>query len=159
MLGLSTFFFALAVATSASASLVSRDGGDSMKINVSGPTFNVSHGNAGLSASGVLNPFGQIGIGCGVSYDAASSGKDAQYGGGLNAGTPSYGLGGGFAISDKNMTVGFGIGAPKNVSADTNVVITKEGKIDFTFVSTQPITCADTTIGGKKGVKCTIASK
>ncbi|ESK86788.1 hypothetical protein Moror_15150 [Moniliophthora roreri MCA 2997] len=152
MLGLSTFFLALAAASS--ASLIPRNGNNTMKIDVSGPTFNVSHGTGGLSASGVLDPFGKVGLGCGLSYDTVQFGSEGHFGGGLNAGTPEYGLGGGFSVGEKNLTAGFGIGGPKNVSADSNLTITKEGKVEFTLVSTLPFKCTDTTIGGKKGIKC-----
>ncbi|KAF9692012.1 hypothetical protein EKO04_010121 [Ascochyta lentis] len=51
-------------------------------------------GTGNVAAAGSLTPFGGIGVGCGINWQA-----DVSYGGGIQAGSSDFGLGGGFNIT------------------------------------------------------------
>ncbi|KAL1793891.1 hypothetical protein ACET3X_007312 [Alternaria dauci] len=108
-------------------------------------------GAGNVAAAGNLTPFGDIGIGCGINWQAGGS-----YGGGLTAGSSDFGLGGGFNITRDVLTVGLGLGIDSaNVSANIQFTGTKSGSVELVFESTAPIVCTPGFKDGKSTVSCT----
>ncbi|GJC77557.1 hypothetical protein ColLi_00395 [Colletotrichum liriopes] len=127
-------------------------------------------GTGAVSAAGTLKPFGGIGVGCGInwaegkSYGALSElefGLDAfmrkTRGGGLQSGSESFGLGGGFTITEETMTIGLGIGVngPLSFNTTVNYEASTNGSASVIFTSTNEIKCQETTVNGLKGFQCT----
>ncbi|KAH7067176.1 hypothetical protein FB567DRAFT_258056 [Paraphoma chrysanthemicola] len=109
-------------------------------------------GSGNVAAAGSLAPFGDIGIGCGINWL-----DNTSYGGGLQAGSPDYGLGSGFTVTSESFTVGLGIGLnPLNASADINFVAQKNGTFELKFKSSEEIVCSPESLaeGGKYIVSC-----
>ncbi|GKT43376.1 uncharacterized protein ColSpa_03557 [Colletotrichum spaethianum] len=109
-------------------------------------------GTGAVSAAGTLEPFGGIGVGCGINWAEGKS-----YGGGLQSGSESFGLGGGFTITEETMTIGLGIGVNGPLSFNTTVdyEASTNGSASVIFTSTNDIKCQETTVNGLKGFKCT----
>ncbi|CAG5184818.1 uncharacterized protein ALTATR162_LOCUS11097 [Alternaria atra] len=101
-------------------------------------------GSGNVAAAGSLTPFGDIGVGCGINWQA-----DVSYGGGLTAGSSDFGLGGGFNITPEVITVGAGIGLNSaNASANIQFSGAKNGSIELVFESSSPIVCTPGTKDG-----------
>ncbi|KAF6814765.1 hypothetical protein CPLU01_14318 [Colletotrichum plurivorum] len=146
---------ALAGLASASAgTLAPRQQNDSAPaVDITALNKNVSAtaGTGAVSAAGTLSPFGGIGVGCGINWQ-----EGASFGGGLQSGSESFGLGGGFTITKDTMNVGLGIGInPINFNSSVNYEASTNGTVSLIFTSTTPIKCEETTVDGVKGVKCT----
>ncbi|KAF1936045.1 hypothetical protein EJ02DRAFT_506737 [Clathrospora elynae] len=101
----------------------------------------------GTSTSGQGNV---AAAGCGINWQA-----DASYGGGLQAGSSDFGLGGGFNITPEAITIGAGIGLnTANVSANIQFVGAKNGSVEMVFESSSPIVCLPGTKDGLSIVSC-----
>ncbi|CAN9159539.1 unnamed protein product [Alternaria alternata] len=108
-------------------------------------------GVGNVAAAGSLTPFGDIGVGCGINWQAGVS-----YGGGLTAGSSDFGLGGGFNITPEVLTVGAGLGLNSaNVSANIQFTGAKNGSVELVFESSAPIVCTPGFKDGKSTVSCT----
>ncbi|KZL78727.1 hypothetical protein CT0861_03749 [Colletotrichum tofieldiae] len=109
-------------------------------------------GTGAVSAAGTLKPFGGIGVGCGINWAEGKS-----YGGGLQSGSESFGLGGGFTITEETMTIGLGIGVngPLSFNTSVNYEASTNGSASVIFTSTNEIKCQETTVNGLKGFQCT----
>ncbi|CAN9406627.1 unnamed protein product [Alternaria alternata] len=108
-------------------------------------------GVGNVAAAGSLSPFGDIGVGCGINWQAGVS-----YGGGLTAGSSDFGLGGGFNITPEVLTVGAGLGLNSaNVSANIQFTGAKNGSVELVFESSAPIVCTPGFKDGKSTVSCT----
>ncbi|CAI9637622.1 unnamed protein product [Alternaria burnsii] len=108
-------------------------------------------GVGNVAAAGSLTPFGDIGVGCGINWQAGVS-----YGGGLTAGSSDFGLGGGFNITPEVLTVGAGLGLNSaNVSANIQFTGAKNGSVELVFESSAPIVCTPGFKDGRSTVSCT----
>ncbi|PVH93813.1 hypothetical protein DM02DRAFT_473221, partial [Periconia macrospinosa] len=112
-------------------------------------SINSSAGTANIAAAGTLEPFGGIGLGCGINWE-----QGVSYGGGLQAGTSLAGLGAGFTATPDGVDIGLGIGT-SSVNTNTTYSVASNGSVSFTFTSTGSLQCVDTTIDGMKGISCT----
>ncbi|KAJ0164367.1 hypothetical protein CTA2_1168 [Colletotrichum tanaceti] len=126
-----------------------------------------------VSAAGTLEPFGGVGVGCGINWaEGESYGEKWQklmrrlanvvLTGGLQSGSESFGLGGGFTITEKTMTIGLAIGVhgPLNFNTTPTSVdyeASTNGSASVIFTSTKEIKCKETTVNGLKGFRCTSA--
>ncbi|KAL0939679.1 uncharacterized protein CTRU02_206289 [Colletotrichum truncatum] len=112
-------------------------------------------GSGAVSAAGTLSPFGGIGVGCGINWAEGQS-----FGGGLQSGSDSFGLGGGFTITKDKMNIGLGIGVnPIKFNSNVNFEASTNGTVSLVFASTGTMKCEETTTAdGLKGVKCTVSS-
>ncbi|KAK8091749.1 hypothetical protein PG997_002110 [Apiospora hydei] len=121
-------------------------------VNTIGTNGTASNGAGSLSASGSLAPFGDIGVGCGINWAEGSS-----FGGGLQAGSPAFGLGGGYTISTSNMTIGLGTGNVKtNTKADLAFTLGYDGAAEFKITYSGKLSCQESTDGtGASVFTCT----
>ncbi|WYZ34132.1 hypothetical protein EsH8_I_000408 [Colletotrichum jinshuiense] len=120
-------------------------------VDITALTKNVSAttGTGAVSAAGTLQPFGGIGVGCGINWAEGQS-----FGGGLQSGSESFGLGGGFTITKDTMNIGLGIGInPINFNSSLNFVASTNGTVDLFFTSTSQIKCEEATVDGVKGTQ------
>ncbi|KAK1972603.1 hypothetical protein LY78DRAFT_650598 [Colletotrichum sublineola] len=135
----------------ASAELMPRQGTAGVDITELNKNVSATSGTGAVSAKGTLEPFGGIGVGCGINW------AEGNYGGGLQAGSDSFGLGGGFAITEDTMTIGLGIGVkgPQSINTTVNYEASTNGTASVIFTSTKGVTCQETTVNGLKGFQCT----
>ncbi|KAK2003962.1 hypothetical protein LX36DRAFT_745122 [Colletotrichum falcatum] len=136
----------------ASAGVAPRQNAAGVDITTLNKTVEATSGTGEVSAAGTLAPFGQIGVGCGVNWEEGQS-----YGGGLQSGSDSFGLGGGFNITEDKMTIGLGIGlvGSQGLNTSVNYEVSTNGSATITFTSTKGLTCQQTTINGLEGFQCT----
>ncbi|KAK4505448.1 hypothetical protein PRZ48_003411 [Zasmidium cellare] len=114
-------------------------------------TTNSTGGQGNVAIGGVLNPFGSIGAGCGINWN-----DGVAYGGGLQAGSDAFGLGGGFKITPTTLEVGTGIGLnPSNSSADVTFTGHTNGTFQLRFASSSPFACVPSNEEGSNVVVCT----
>ncbi|KAG9190339.1 hypothetical protein G6011_08427 [Alternaria panax] len=120
----------------ASATPHQNRGADGVDITDLNKNVTSTSGFGNVAAAGRLTPFGDIGVGCGINWQAGVS-----YGGGLTAGSSDFGLGGGFNITPEVITVGAGIGlnSAGNASASIQFSGAKNGSIELVFESSSPI--------------------
>ncbi|KAK6838007.1 hypothetical protein PG987_006288 [Apiospora arundinis] len=112
-----------------------------VKVNTAGSNGTTSNGTGSLSASGTLAPFGDIGVGCGINWAEGTS-----FGGGLQAGSPAFGLGGGYTISTSNMTIGLGTGNVKTkTKADLAMTLGYDGAAEFKITYSGKMSCQEGT--------------
>ncbi|KAK7960738.1 hypothetical protein PG988_011952 [Apiospora saccharicola] len=129
----------LCCAASSGMAAPSASASSSVKVNTIGSNGTVSNGSGSLSASGSLAPFGDIGVGCGINWAEGTS-----FGGGLQAGSPAFGLGGGYTISAKNMTIGLGTGNTKtNTKADLALTLGYDGAAEFKITYSGKLSCKE----------------
>ncbi|OLN96047.1 hypothetical protein CCHL11_03349 [Colletotrichum chlorophyti] len=122
-------------------------------VDITALSQNVSatSGTGAVSAAGTLQPFGGIGVGCGINWAEGQS-----FGGGLQSGSEAFGLGGGFTVTKDTMNIGLGIGInPINFTSSVAYEASTNGTVSLVFTSTTPIKCEETTVNGVKGVRCT----
>ncbi|CZT14405.1 uncharacterized protein RCC_00382 [Ramularia collo-cygni] len=130
-----------------------RQSSGGVDINNLSKNVNGTSGTGDVSASGNLAPFGGIGVGCGINWA-----EGVSYGGGLQAGSSSFGLGGGYTIRPEEMEVGAGIGFTKtNSSASIQFTGSTNGTFGLTFSSSSPFVCIPSFEDGQHSVKCTTA--
>lgn len=102
-----------------------------------GNTTNSTGGEGHVAAGGKLSPFGDIGVGCGVNWE-----NEVGYGGGIDAGSSDFGLGGGWKITPTTLELGTGIGiSSDNSSANVNFKGTTDGTFELRFESTAEFAC------------------
>ncbi|KAF4827321.1 hypothetical protein CGCTS75_v008345 [Colletotrichum tropicale] len=148
-----SFVKLFAFAGLASAGILSPRQNTTPAVDITALTKNVTatSGTGAVSAAGTLSPFGGIGVGCGINWAEGQS-----FGGGLQSGSDSFGLGGGFTITKDTMNIGLGIGInPIKFNSSVNYEASTNGTVTMTFTSTTAIKCEETTVDGVKGVKCT----
>ncbi|KAK2064437.1 hypothetical protein LY76DRAFT_71366 [Colletotrichum caudatum] len=121
-------------------------------ITMLGKNVTATFGTGAVSAAGTLDPFGNIGLGCGINWAEGKS-----FGGGLQAGSDAFGLGGGFTVTNDTMTIGLGMGvnAPESFNTTVGYMASTNGTASIIFTSTKGITCQETTVNGLKGFQCT----
>ncbi|KAH7349196.1 hypothetical protein BKA66DRAFT_293482 [Pyrenochaeta sp. MPI-SDFR-AT-0127] len=111
---------------------------------------NSTGGSGNVAAAGSLSPFGGIGVGCGINWQS-----DVSYGGGIQAGSEAFGLGGGFTIKPDSIEVGTGIGLNSaNASANIQFSGTTTGIFELIFESSSQIVCTPGSQDGKSVVRC-----
>ncbi|KAH8732104.1 hypothetical protein GQ44DRAFT_670953 [Phaeosphaeriaceae sp. PMI808] len=124
-------------------------------VDVTNLTKNVTStsGEARAAAAGTLQPFGGIGIGCGINWK-----EGVSYGGGLQAGSSSFGLGSGFTIKPDTFDIGVGIGLNSaNASANFQVSGSLNGTFEFVFESSSPkVACTPEQSNGKTKIRCKV---
>ncbi|KAK1590223.1 uncharacterized protein LY79DRAFT_580163 [Colletotrichum navitas] len=142
----------IALAGLASAELAPRQATAGVDITTLNKNVSATSGTGAVSAAGTLGPFGAIGVGCGINWAEGKS-----YGGGLQSGSDSFGLGGGFTITEDTMTIGLGIGinGPQGFNTSVNYEASTNGSASVIFTSTKGVTCQETTVDGLKGFQCT----
>ncbi|EOA86978.1 hypothetical protein ACJQWK_08791 [Exserohilum turcicum] len=102
-----------------------------------------TQGIGNVAAAGNLTPFGGIGVGCGINWKA-----DTSYGGGLQAGSKDFGLGGGFTIKPDSLEFSAGIGLNEaGVSANVQFAGGKDGSMQLSFNTSARIVCTPATEG------------
>jgi hypothetical protein len=75
--------------------------------------------------------------------------------GGLQAGSSDFGLGSGFTMTPRTITIGAGIGLnTANASANIQFTGSKNGSVELVFESSAPIVCTPGTKDGKFLVSC-----
>ncbi|CAE7187838.1 hypothetical protein CFE70_006696 [Pyrenophora teres f. teres 0-1] len=153
MLGQITLsFLALQMLAAATPTTQRRD--DGVIVTNLGKNVTSTTGTGNVAASGNLASFGKIGVGCGVNWQ-----NDVSYGGGLQAGSSDFGLGGGFTINPNNITIGVGIGLnAANASASVHFTGGKDGSIELIFESSSLIACTPGIRDGKTVVTCKTAT-
>ncbi|CAG8983253.1 hypothetical protein HYALB_00002689 [Hymenoscyphus albidus] len=140
----------LALLATASAGSLRPRQDEGVKISQLNSNGTGTKGLGDISAAGTLEPFGSIGVGCGINWN-----KDVSYGGGVQAGSTDYGLGGGFTISPKNITIGLGIGLNGDGSnASIDFVALKEGTFELTFTTSKKVECKETQKDGNTVTTC-----
>ncbi|KAK2021758.1 hypothetical protein LX32DRAFT_646129 [Colletotrichum zoysiae] len=142
----------VALAGLASAGLAPRSDTPAVDITTLSKNVSATSGTGAVSAAGTLEPFGTIGVGCGINWAEGKS-----FGGGLQTGSDAFGLGGGFTVTEDTMTVGLGIGVniPQSFNTSVSYVASRNGTASITFTSTKGVTCKETTVDGVKGFQCT----
>ncbi|KAK2049665.1 hypothetical protein LZ31DRAFT_572556 [Colletotrichum somersetense] len=142
----------VALAGLASAGLAPRSDTPAVDITTLSKNVSATSGTGAVSAAGTLEPFGKIGVGCGINWAESTS-----FGGGLQAGSDAFGLGGGFTVTEDTMTIGLGIGVniPQSFNTSVSYVASTNGTAIVTFTSTKGVTCQETTVDGVKGFQCT----
>ncbi|EFQ27524.1 hypothetical protein CGRA01v4_04627 [Colletotrichum graminicola] len=135
----------------ASAELAPRQSTTGVDITALNKNVSATSGTGAVSAAGTLAPFGAIGVGCGVNWAEGQS-----YGGGLQSGSDSFGLGGGFTITEDTMNIGLGIGinGPQGLNTSVTYQASTNGTASIIFTSTKGVTCQETTVDGLKGFQC-----
>ncbi|KAI4914754.1 hypothetical protein J4E90_004786 [Alternaria incomplexa] len=125
-------------------------------VEITSLTKNVTStsGIGNVAAAGNLSPFGDIGVGCGINWQA-----DVSYGGGLQAGSSDFGLGSGFNMTPEAIIIGAGIGMnAANASANIQFHGSKNGSVELVFESSAPIVCTPGLKDGKSTVSCKTVS-
>ncbi|SMR54011.1 unnamed protein product [Zymoseptoria tritici ST99CH_1E4] len=124
---------------------------NTVEITTFGRSQNSTGGQAQVAAAGDLSPFGEIGVGCGINWQ-----EDVSFGGGLQAGSSSFGLGGGYKIFPHSMEIGAGIGYTKsNASASITFQSSDDGSFQLTFTSTRAFACVPGNATTGYSVTCT----
>ncbi|KAF2131853.1 hypothetical protein P153DRAFT_415141 [Dothidotthia symphoricarpi CBS 119687] len=142
----------LALASVSSAYMLpKRQTSDGIAITDFNKNATSTSGIGNVAAAGTLAPFGEVGVGCGINWAS-----NVSYGGGLQAGSDVFGLGGGYTIKPDSLELGAGIGVNSvNASANIQFSGTKNGSFELTFESSSPIICTPGTQDGKFTVRCT----
>ncbi|EME80918.1 uncharacterized protein MYCFIDRAFT_57079 [Pseudocercospora fijiensis CIRAD86] len=124
--------------------------GGGVKITTLSKTSNATGGTGQVAAAGTLEPFGGIGVGCGINWNSKDS-----YGGGLQAGSKDFGLGGGAEIKPGSLHYGAGIGLNGvNATASFQLNATTEGVFGFAFSSTEKFACSSKLEKGMYSIDC-----
>ncbi|KAF1336151.1 Gpi transamidase subunit pig-u family protein, partial [Globisporangium splendens] len=142
--------FAIAAAAVALVNGVAAEDGAGVTIVDQSKNLTATGGTGNLAAAGSLEPFGGIGIGCGVNWE-----ENGTFGGGLQAGSSSFGLGGGYTVSSDKLTMGMGIGVTSIYNASVQLDVTTKGSVSFVFSSSGAFTCENTVVDGNNAIKCT----
>ncbi|KXT01725.1 hypothetical protein AC578_2752 [Pseudocercospora eumusae] len=147
-----TTLLLLLAATSASASVREENGGGAgVNITTLSKSSNATGGTGEVAAAGNLEPFGGIGVGCGINWDSLKE----TYGGGLQAGSKDFGLGGGAEIKADGLHYGAGIGLNGgNASVNFQMNATTEGSFGFSFGSTREFACSSRFVNGTYSIDC-----
>ncbi|EME47670.1 hypothetical protein DOTSEDRAFT_69581 [Dothistroma septosporum NZE10] len=142
---------ALAGASSEHSIEARRTEGNNVTIVTLEKNYNSTGGSGSVAAAGALQPFGGIGIGCGIDWD-----DNVGYGGGLNAGSEAFGLGGGYTITPDTMEIGNGIGINGKHNATANVLFkgSTNGTFELRFESTAKFACVPWSNGTVYSVIC-----
>ncbi|KAI5367414.1 hypothetical protein Slin15195_G025420 [Septoria linicola] len=140
----------LALLACVGISTASQIGGSNVTILELGKGKNSTGGEGFVAAGGKLRPFGDIGVACGVNWQ-----DGVAYGGGLDAGSADFGLGGGWKITPDTMSIGAGIGINgANSSANVNFQGSKNGTFELRFESSSSFACVPSNEDGKFSVVC-----
>ncbi|KAF7185554.1 hypothetical protein HII31_13051 [Pseudocercospora fuligena] len=124
--------------------------GGGVNITTLSKSSNATGGTGQVAAAGTLEPFGGIGVGCGINWNSNDS-----YGGGLQAGSKDFGLGGGAEIKADSLYYGAGIGLNGgNATANFQLNATTKGVFGFTFDSTEKFACSSKFENGTYSIDC-----